>query len=369
MTYAVTIDRSWDDAAPRWSRLLAAPLASPFQAARWLSRWYESFFGRVDIEPIIVHVADRNGTDVIGLPLILRHGWLRTIETADLGITDYNAPLLGPAAPVDEAGARALWQAVRAALPPADLIEFSKMMTTIDGRPNPLVLALGGETSSLFGNCVRIDSDWDTWLHSLGRHYRKELARKWRVFTRDERARFVFAENRQQAERIYELMSAQQRERIQSLGLPYLLDEPDYDRFYRELVFDGLDDGSIVLSALTAGDEFVAGLLGVTHDDHFAILRISAASDGRWANCSPGRLVIGRTMEALHGRGVRTFDFTIGDYAHKRTFGVQKIPLVDILDRGSWRGWPRLMWERLKGFVRRRATLERLARKVMRRPA
>lgn len=367
--WTVTVHGSWQEAAKLWRPFFAseAPL-TPFQAENWLSHWYAAFSARSDVEPLLVHVADASGADALALPLILRRDRLRTIEFADLGITDYNAPLLGPAAPVDQAEARSLWRAVRAALPPADLIEFTKVMTKIGERPNPLVQALGGETSHLFGNYVRIDTDYETWLSSLSKGNRKELGRFWRVFTRDERARFVFAEDPEMVRSIYGHLTAQQSERIQSLGLPYLLDEPDYDTFYRELLLDGLKCGSAKLSALVAGDELVAGLFGIAHGDHYSMVRISTAG-GDWANCSPGRLVIERTMEALHRQGFRTFDFTIGDYGHKRSFEVEHIPLVSIHESVSWRGWGTVGYEGAKAFVKRHPSIERLARKVLRRAA
>ncbi len=45
-------------------------------------------------------------------------------ELADLNLTDYNAPVLGPAAPRDTEGADNLWRALCAALDNIDLIRF-----------------------------------------------------------------------------------------------------------------------------------------------------------------------------------------------------------------------------------------------------
>jgi len=49
-----------------------------------------------------------------------------------------------------------------------------------------------------------------------------------------------------------------------------------------------------------------------------------------------GRLIIERTMAALHKDGVRKFDFSVVNYAYKRRFGVAHMPLVDILAALSW---------------------------------
>jgi len=80
---------------------------------------------------------------------------------------------------------------------------------------------------------------------------------------------------------------------------------------------ENLRSGYAVLSALTAGEEVVATLLGIRVDSRYVMVRISNAGE-KWSNCSPGRLIIERTMAALHRDGVRQFDFSVGNYAYKR---------------------------------------------------
>ena len=72
------------------------------------------------------------------LPLFAhRSGPLRVVRFADAGVSDYNAPVLGPDAPVDPAGAKALWKAIQTALGDADLVNFTKMPTEVEGlRPS-----------------------------------------------------------------------------------------------------------------------------------------------------------------------------------------------------------------------------------------
>ena len=86
-----------------------------------------------------------------------------------------------------------------------------------------------------------------------------------------------------------------------------------------------------------ASEEGVATLLGI--GSRCVMIRISNAGE-KWSNCSPGRLIIERTMAALHRDGVRAFDFSVGNYAYKRRFGVTRLPLIDISAALSWRGGP-----------------------------
>jgi CelD/BcsL family acetyltransferase involved in cellulose biosynthesis len=104
---------------------------------------------------------------------------------------------------------------------------------------------------------------------------------------------------------------------------------------------------------LTVGDEVVATLLGVRSGSGYVMLRNSNAGE-KWSNCSPSRLIIERTMAALHKDGVRSFDFSIGNYAYKRRFGVAPLPLVDITAALSWRGMPFALRDRAVYVLRRR---------------
>ena len=107
---------------------------------------------------------------------------------------------------------------------------------------------------------------------------------------------------------------------MRHLGLNFSLNEQAYAAFYRNLVSENLGKGYVVLSTLTVGEEVVATLLGIRNDADYVMVRGSNAGEA-WASCSPGRLIIERTMAALHEDGVRSFDFSTGNYAYKRRFG------------------------------------------------
>ena len=126
---------------------------------------------------------------------------------------------------------------------------------------------------------------------------------------------------------------------MQSLGLNFILNDETCAAFYRNLVRDGVGSGYAVVTALRVGDEIVATLLGIRCGARYVMIRISNAGE-KWSNCSPGRLIIERTMAALHKDGVREFDFSVGNYAYKRRFGVTPLPLVDISAALGWRGLP-----------------------------
>ena len=306
------------------------------------------------------------------MPLIRRlQNGIRIVEFADLELTDYNAPMLTAAAPRDAKVARALWRDLRAALRRmpggADLIRLRKMPVDLDGRPNPLALLDGAGPCSLNGNALTTGDDFDTYRYSLDRTVRKELERSWRVFTRHPAAAFKIITDKNEALRILSTMEIQQGTRMQQLGLNFILNDETCAAFYRNLVGGGVDNGYVVVSALTVGEEVVATLLGIRAGSHYLMVRISNAGE-KWSNCSPGRLIIERTMAALHKDGVRKFDFSVVNYAYKRRFGVAHVPLVDILAALSWRGWPHALRDRAARELRRHPRLAALARRMLGRP-
>ena len=96
------------------------------------------------------------------------------------------------------------------------------------------------------------------------------------------------------------------------------------------------------------------------------MVRIST-ENGRWASCSPGRLIIVQTMQMLHAEGFRVFDFSVGEYPYKRRLGARSQSLFDLTDALTWRGLPLLAYDQTKHFVRQHPALHALARRMLKR--
>jgi CelD/BcsL family acetyltransferase involved in cellulose biosynthesis len=339
---------------------------TPFQTARWLDAWYAAFRTDAAVAPLAVAVHSPMGHSALFLPLVLtRAKGRRTIAFADLDLTDYNAPILGPAAPVDQAGATALWRAVGRCLPPADLLQLRKMPVEIAGRANPLALLPGVTPSSVFGNLVEVGDDYRQWQHdALKGDVRAELRRAARRFEQHPGATFLRARDPATARRVYEALRVMQRGRAAEAGFAYRLDEPACDAVYRRALEQGLADGTVVLTALLVGAEPVAASFAIADGRSFTGLRIADAG-GTWRKDMVARLLIDRTMEHLHGEGYRLFDFVLGDHSYKRRFGARQRHLVELTQALSLQGMPHLGLERARGFVRARPRLARAARRLL----
>jgi CelD/BcsL family acetyltransferase involved in cellulose biosynthesis len=357
--FRVEFVRDWKQASSRWD---GAGHATAFQHSHWLAAWYGAFDA---VSPLIAIITD-SATDrhVALVPLIHRvQQGTRIVEFADLDLTDYNAPILGFGAPPDAMDSRALCQALLAALRSlpdgVDLIRLRKMPTNVDGKPNPLASLGRIGSCSLNGNLIVIGDDFEVYRASIKR---MQLPRSWRVFSRNPGATFRIIDKVDEALTLIDTTDAQQQERMQRLGLPFNLNDESRARFYRDIARRGVGEGYVIATALICGQEIVATVLGIRQGTTFVFLRISNAGK-RWANCSPSRLIIERTMAALHQNGVRKFDLSIGNYAFKRRFGAAQFPLTDASMALGWRGIPYALRDRAAQALRRHPWLaERVAR-------
>jgi len=287
------------------------------------------------------------------------------VEFADHGVSDSNAPVLGPAAPANAPQAQAMWAAARKALD-ADLVRFSKMPSAIEGQINPLTILPAARLASLTGHVLTIDGSWDEYLASLKGMLRKQMRKSWRLFNENDGATFRRIDDPDEAVAVLSELARQQGARLRAQRQPYRLDEPEFAAFYRDLVAEGVADGSVVLTALMQHDQIVAALLGLTRGSTYVMVRISAVN-GRWASCSPGKLIIVQTMRMLHAEGFRVFDFSVGDYPYKRRLGARSQPLYELTEALTPRGLPLLAYDRTKNFVRQHPALHSLARRIVRR--
>jgi CelD/BcsL family acetyltransferase involved in cellulose biosynthesis len=354
--FRVELIHDWDEAAAKLESALAQGRATPFQNRHWLGAWYRCFASDGAARPLIVVISEARTQDIVAiLPLIVRtQRGLRIAEFA--GSADYNAPILGPSASGSPSKTAAWWRDLcreLARLPGGcDLVRFRKMPAEMDGWVNPLASLASTQPSALTGHLVQVGDDYDAYRYSLEKTVRKELERSWRVFAKHDGAEFRQIRDPDEALRTFAALEAQQSARMHDLGQSYALDDEGSTAFHRELIVRGLANGYVILTALTCGEETVASLLGIRTGLHYVMVRISNAGKA-WSNCSPGRLVIERTMAMLHADGVRTFDFSVGSYDYKRRFGVSDVALVDLTAALSWRGWPVIIRDKLKQWSRR----------------
>ena len=334
--FRVEICKSWAEFIQLRNSTNVNWASTPFQTARWMQCWADSIGAQSHILNLPIVVTE-NQTPIMLLFLILNLSEkLRKIEPADLGLSDYNAPIIATNLLLNKKETAQIWQAVKAILPPHDMVLITKTPSRIQDEINPLFTLKNADKSPLNGNILYVKTPWYEYHWGLERTFRKELERSWRVFEKHPQARFINVTDVDEAMNVLLTLENQQAIRMGELGAEYSLDRPEITAFYRGLVKNGVQDQTVRLTALMAGTEIVAALLGVVNGTEYSMVRLSTG-DKKWKNCSPGRLLIYKTMEFMHTKSFDTFDFTIGDYSYKRRMGAEFIPLCNIVESGNLR--------------------------------
>jgi CelD/BcsL family acetyltransferase involved in cellulose biosynthesis len=250
----------------------------------------------------------------------------------------------------------------------ADRIRFTKMPLEVRGRPNPLALLRESRTSETAGFIVDLPERFEDYQRSLKKDVQSLLRRRWDKLVKDTKAELRWIDNVDEGRRVLAVLQRQQKERLDGLGARHVFDQPAHLQFYERHVVEGLASGGAVLTAIVAGEEVIATFLGVTDGRCCTLIRSSQLGSENWMRYGLGKLIIDRSMRALHERGYRQFDLSIGDLAYKHDFGVKPVAMADLDVACSWRALPSVCrdytWQRLrKNPVA--ASLARSARRIL----
>src|SRR5262245_179752 len=95
LVFVVAVEPEFDFQSPEYRDLFTHSRATAFQHPVWLDTLYRRLLPAVQAEPLIVVVRyAADGGLALVLPLVRRrYGTLRTIEFADLGVSDYACPI------------------------------------------------------------------------------------------------------------------------------------------------------------------------------------------------------------------------------------------------------------------------------------
>lgn len=353
-----------DEALAALETIQRGLVSTGFQSLNWLTVLYEDLAPARRAMPRLVVVTERNSGEIaLILPLVvMKKRSLTVARFADLGVSDYGGPILGPAVLKKNRNMRRAWRAARHALKDVDFIKLERMPGDIGGRPNPLASRLGVTPARHNGNLLVIETTVEDYLRERGKKYRKEVERCTRLWHKEGEPRFARALSPEEIARGYRELEEQQAARHAALGSKYVLDDPPYRAFYERLVMDGTECDLGYLFTLEAKGEVVAALFGILHEGTFTLLRIANGGE-RWSHLSPGRLVIVEAMKYFVAQGVRRFDFGIGDYPFKRGFGVEDVPLYDLIVARDLAALPKMLYHRTVAIARKNPRLRALARR------
>jgi CelD/BcsL family acetyltransferase involved in cellulose biosynthesis len=306
-----------------------------------------------------------SGEVAMALPLVVaREGLLRVASFADLGVSDYGAPLLGRLIDCDKPQIRRLWRSVRAAMRDVDLIRLERMPAKIGDRENSLLRLFGCGPARDVGHELVLAGNFDEYLQGLGKRYRKDLERCHRLWEKEGAPRFYRATSSDEIARVFSVMEEQQANWQAAHHVVHRHDLPGFSPFYERIALDGSDAGLTALFALEANEEIIATLLGLAHAETFTLLRISTGGE-RWSDLSPGRLVVLEAVKTLAANGVRRFDMGCRSNPLKHGFGTQEVPLYDLVIAQDVTALPTVVAHEVVAHLRARRRLRSVLGKAV----
>ncbi|MEZ5841601.1 MAG: GNAT family N-acetyltransferase [Hyphomicrobiales bacterium] len=356
LRHEIAVFSSFDEVADRWTALEQRGLHTPFQTLPWCRTLMEKVGGGA--EPVLVVVTDRDGRDLMLLPLVRRQrNRLMVIEFIDFGYSDYNAPLLGTPHAIDADYMKTLWQAILEALPAADTLHLDKQPEQIGGVANPLVGLVGSRPVKLMSHGVALPEKWaDFHEVVLSKRTAKSIRQQGRRLARAGKVTFIHSrEGEKAAEQLFDGLVELRIARFAKLGRDEPLLDDGVRSFYRSMV----SAGKAMMMGIKVDGEIIAVLYGLVEGRSFSLLILAMAS-GDWEKYSPGLVMVESGMAHLHKTGFRYFDFTIGGERYKRQFGADDRTLFEVRRSLSFRGLPDAVLQNLRYSASRNATARQL---------
>ena len=331
--FRIEISRDIETFDRDWARLEADGLLTPFQTRTWLRPLYAILATGMQAKPLFVLVRHTSTQlPLMLLPLCVRRRFgFKMIEFADLGVSDYNAPLIARAFNPSAPEWAALWRDIVRQLSGGSILSLQKMPSHIEGRANPLVAWAGARPMPVGAWGVGLPAtlpEYDSKV--LKPTFRRELAKKERRVAKRGSVVFATAGSVGEQREIFAVLARQRQLRCEELGRDNDLGNPLIRRFRDALVEDASSASPVRLSALKVDGEMVATMFALEHRGTSHVIMTTFAG-GDWKSCSPGSILIHKAIESCLAQGIRTFDLTIGDEAYKKDFGTTRQPLFSLV--------------------------------------
>lgn len=296
----------------------------PFQCRDHLEIWLETIGRAAGVDPFFVTVSDRTGNPLMMIPLgVTKRKGIRILAFLDAGVSDYNAPLLFPAADrLVHTGVAALWKAISSLAPPFDIAMLEKMPEFVGGRRNPLHdLATGQWKHS--GHSILLDGSPIRDLEKK-RDY-DDNQRKRKRLSEIGRLEFRIAQGRSEIQDVFEIFMRQKSRRyLETLGMPGF-DVPGQRDYYLTMA-QRLPGRGAMLAYLKTGDTVISTAWCLLAGNRFYYM-MAGYEDGFFRRFSPGKLLLEELVGWCTANGFAAFDFGIGDEAYKLRWRQTNLPL------------------------------------------
>jgi CelD/BcsL family acetyltransferase involved in cellulose biosynthesis len=341
-----------------------------FQTFDWLSTWHRHIGVRERGKPVIV-IGRHQGAILFVMPFAFdpasrKIGWLGT------SLCNYNGPLLARdfSQRVSPSQFLQIWGQVRRLLRSAmghDVIDLEKMPDTIGGQPNPFC-RLGVTSHVNNAYLTALVGDWETYYAAKrSSNTRRSDRKKQRRLAECGEVRFLTAAGPDEVERTLDALIEEKTASYAKLGVDNMFNRPGYRDFFLDLATGTQSARLTHLSRIDVGNETAAANFGLVFRGTYIYL-LAGYNDGDLGRFGPGSLQLLEMFQYAFGRGLKVFDFTIGDEPYKRDWYDTEMRLYDHASAATLRGWMTVMpaqaMRTVKRYVRQNPAIWSVVRKA-----
>ena len=310
-----------------WRQFQLTAWHTPFQDYDWVQAWFKTVPSTRQAQPVIILGYD-HGKLVFILPLMREraHGvWRLTWLAAE--VNDLNAPLisLDILEKLDAGTVENIWRFATSGRSSIDSVHLLNQPSTLGDARNPFLTAKSLLRSNNSYD-LELQRDW-TQLYARLRSSksRRRIRQKENRLRSLGRLRFMcLREPGDQARAIDRILlwkSSQLESRGDRNPFATLAKDPFANPALKQSILNCSQQGSarklLRVYGLFLDDRMLAGMIAFTSKGRFSILTTSFDPD-QHVNCSPGLILLVKTIELAARAGQETYDFLVGEESYKR---------------------------------------------------
>jgi CelD/BcsL family acetyltransferase involved in cellulose biosynthesis len=340
-----------------WRQFERTAGCTAFQTFDWLAAWQKNIGERRGIRPVVAVGRFADGDIAFILPLCVMRGHLaRRLCWLGQDLCDYNAPLLAPdfSQRVTPESFLTTWHELQVQMQcdprlRHDWIEFEKMPETVSVQTNPFTY-LGVSPNRNSAHLAHLGDDWEKFYHAKRSSATRRRDRtKRRHMSQFDDICFVSAADGEDARQTLEILMDQKGRALARKGVADIFAPAGHREFFLDLASNPRTRHLVHVSRVEIGNVCAAANLGIVFGDCYYHV-VASYVDSEIARYGPGVLHLRELLAYAINRGLKRFDFTIGDEPYKFDWCDTVLKLHDYTATTTWRGLP----ARVRSSVQRR---------------
>jgi CelD/BcsL family acetyltransferase involved in cellulose biosynthesis len=334
--------------------------ATPFQSFDWLSTWQRRVGTLDGTVPAVAIGRFADGRTAFIFPLAVEpRRVMSRLSWLGQNLCDYNAPLLASefSSRVTPVAFRALWGEILKEIRSDprlrhDWIEFEKMPQTVGAQTNPFTY-LGVTPNANSAHITRLGGEWQSFYRAKrsSATRRRDRAKRKHMAEYGE-IRFATASDVNDIRGTLETLWEQKKLIFARKGIADIFERPGYRDFFLDFATNPRSRPLAHISRVEIGATCAAANFAIVFGDCYYHV-LSSYCDGQLAHYGPGALHLRDLMAYAIGRGLRRFDFTIGDEHYKSEWCDVRLELFDYGVAATWRGLPAHVASQLRRRLKR----------------